>query len=104
MGEERTALRSPPFDGELAGKGEGLLFRCSVSSPEELGSGLKVLLPAPFDEGLGELDDDFFGAVFVGETGLFGDFVFSDSSVSQSVAKYVTIDFSSGFSTLTSVR
>ena len=46
--------------------------------------------------------DGFFDAVLVGEMGLFGDFVFSNSSVSQSVAKYVTIDFSSGFSTLTS--
>lgn len=111
VGEERTALPSPPFDGEPAAEvesfafariGEGLLFNCSVCFSGELGSGLKVLLPAPFAEGLGELD--FFGAVFVGETGLFGDFVFSDSRVSQSVAKYVTIDFSSGFSTLTSVR
>lgn len=111
VGEERTALPSPPFDGEPAAEvesfafvltGEGLLFNCSVCFSGELGSGLKVLLPAPFAEGLGELD--FFGAVFVGETALFGDFVFSDSRVSQSVAKYVTIDFSSGFSTLTSVR
>ena len=109
-GEERTVLPSPPFDGEPAGKvdsftfvldGEGLLFNCFECSSGELGSGLKVLFPAPLAEGLGGLD--FFGAVLVGETGLFGDFVFSDSSVSQSVAKYVTIDFSSGFSTLTSV-
>ena len=107
---ERTALPSPPFDGELAAEvesfafvliGEGLLVFSFVCSSGELGSGLKVLFPAPFAEGLGELD--FFGAVLVGETGLFGDFVFSDSRVSQSVAKYVTIDFSSGFSTLTSV-
>lgn len=109
-GEERTVLPSPPFDGEPAAEfdsfafvltGEGLLFNCFVYSSGELGSGLKVLLPAPLEEGLGELD--FFGALLVGETGLFGVFVFSDSSVSQSVAKYVTIDFSSGFSTLTSV-
>ena len=105
---ERTALPSPPFDGELAVEsfafvliGEGLLVFSFVCSSGELGSGLKVLFPAPFAEGLGELD--FFGAVLVGETALFGDFVFSDSRVSQSVAKYVTIDFSSGFSTLTSV-
>lgn len=109
VGEEVAALSSPPFDGELAPgvesfvfvfTGEGLLFDC----PGELGSGLRVLLPVPFDEGLGELEGDFFGAVLVGEAGLFGDFVFSDSRVSQSVAKYVTIDFSSGFSTLTSAK
>ena len=110
VGEERTALPSLPFHGEPEAEvgsfvfvltGEGLLFFSFVCPSGELGSGLKVLLPAPFAEGLGELD--FFGAVLVGETGLFGDFVFSDSRVSQSVAKYVTIDFSSGFSTLTSV-
>lgn len=109
-GEERTVLPSPPFDGEptpevdsfaFVPTGEGLLFNCFECSSGELGSGFKVLLPAPLAGGLGELD--FFGAVLVGETGLFGDFVFSDSSVSQSVATYVIIDFSSGFSTLTSV-
>ena len=96
MGEERPALLSLPFDGELAAEaesfafaftGEGLLFRCSVCSSGELGSGLKILLPVPLGEGLGELEEAFLGPVFVGDTGLFEDFAFSDSIVSQSVAK-----------------
>jgi len=65
VGEERTVLPFPPFDGEPVAEvesfafvltGEGLLFNCFVCSSGELGSGLKVLLPVPLAEGLGELD------------------------------------------------
>ena len=91
VGEEVTALPSPPFVGELAPvvlvlPGEGLLLACSVCAPGELGSGLRVLPPAPFDEGLGEPEDDFFAVVLVGEAGRFGDFVFCASRVSHNVA------------------
>lgn len=97
VGEEPPPLPSPPIAALLVF--EGLLFNWSVCSA---GSGLRVLLPAPLD---GELrDDDFLGDVLVGDEGLFGDLFFSDSRVSHSVARYVTIDLSSGLSTLTSVK
>ena len=109
VGEEVTAFPLPPFVGEVVPVdfvlvGEGLLLACSVGDPGELGSGLRVLVPTPFEEGLGELEDGLFGVVFDGEAGRFGDFVFCASRVSQSVATYVMTDLSSGFSTVRSVK
>ena len=77
VGEELLPLPSLPF--ALMSVLELLLFNMSGCSP---GSGLRVLLPASLD-----VDGDFFEEVLLGETGLFGDLLFSDSRVSHSVAK-----------------
>lgn len=75
VGEE--LLPSLPF--ALMSVFELLLFNISGCSP---GSGLRVLLPASLDG-----DGDFFEEVLLGDTGLFGDLLFSDSRVSHNVAK-----------------
>ena len=77
VGEELLPLPSLPF--ALMSVLELLLFNMSGCSP---GSGLRVLLPASLD-----VDGDFFEEVLLGETGLFGDLLFSDSRVSHSMAK-----------------
>lgn len=96
----------------LGGVGEGLTclfslrFAATFIFEESFsgfsGSGLRVL---PTDSFEGELADaGFLGELLEGDAGRLRDLVFTDSKVSHSVARYVTIDFSSGFSTLTSIK
>lgn len=93
VGEGLTCLFSLPFAATF-------IFEESFSGFS--GSGLRVL---PKDSFEGELADaGFLGELLEGDAGRLRDLVFTDSKVSHSVARYVTIDFSSGFSTLTSIK
>lgn len=56
--------------------GEGFFLVCFVGDLGEFGLGLRVLVLIFFEEGFGEFEDGFFGVVFDGEVGCFGDFVF----------------------------
>ena len=93
VGEGLTCLFSLPFAATFVFDGSFSGFS---------GSGLRVL---PTDSFEGELADaGFLGELLEGDAGRLRDLVFTDSKVSHSVARYVTIDFSSGFSTLTSIK